>query len=191
MHENWNIKEKKMKNFLEKIKLYLIKNWGDFILLITGIILWNCFISSKISFMNYEILPDDSVILSFLVPTFLGLMALIITITVLFYQLYFNRYNLRNFSKQIFPIFLSLGIYVICGLIFFCLYFFYNTNLTKFLCCYIFLAFVFRFLLFIVLFKNLTLSYFIKTIGKGKRKILNKGNCSYNEIREIFEDLSS
>ncbi len=191
MHENWNIKEKKMKNFLNNMKLYFVKNWVDIILFGIGIILWKCFVSSKIIFINYEILPTDSIISSFIVPSFIGLMALIITITVLFYQLYFNRYNLRNFSNQIFPIFLSLGIYVILGLIFLCLYFFYNSNFTKYLCCYTFLAFVIRFIIFIVLFNRLTLSYFIRTIGKKKTKILNKGNCSYDEIKEIFEDLTS
>ena len=191
MYKNWNIKEMKMKKLLNNVKLYFIKNWLDIFLFGLGIILWKCIISSRFNFISYEILPDDSVISSFIVPSFIGLMALIITITVLFYQLYFNRYNLRNFSNQIFPIFLSLGIYVICGLIFLCLYYFHNINSTKYLCCYTFLAFVFRFLMFIVLFRNLTLSYFIKTIGKKKRNILNKGNCSYNEIREIFEDLSS
>ena len=180
-----------MKNLLNNVKLYFIKNWVDIILFGLGIILWNCIVSSKIIFITYEILPNDSIISSFIVPSFIGLMTLIITITVLFYQLYFNRYNLRNFSNQIFPIFLSLGIYIVCGLFFLCLYFFYNKNFTKYLCCYAFVAFVFRFFIFIMLFKNLTLSYFIKTIGKKKTKILTKGNCSYDEIKEIFEDLSS
>ena len=105
MHENWNIKEKKMKNFLNNMKLYFVKNRVDIILFGIGIILWKCFVSSKIIFINYEILPTDSIISSFIVPSFIGLMALIITITVLFYQLYFNRYNLRNFSNFIFHIF--------------------------------------------------------------------------------------
>lgn len=175
---------------IEKIKNYFKKNWIDAILLIIGCVLLFFVNSDKNRINVFENLPKDAVMSSFVVPVFLGLMAICITITILFYQLYFNRYNLRNFSSEIFPVFLSLGIHICLGLMTFCVYYYTDMIHIKIFCYYIFFAFVIRFLVFIASFKILTLSFFIQNLGKVKKKALNKADCSYSEIKEIFDDLS-
>lgn len=166
---------------------YVKKNWIDLILLFFLPVI---FLSKNLKQSIISYLPDDSIISSFIVPMFIGLTAISITITVLFYQLYFNRYNLRNFSNEIFPIFLSLGIHICLGLITLCLFYYIGKTNTKLLCCYFFIGFIIRFIIFIISFKVLTLSYFIKKIGREKVKTLNNGKCSYDDIEKIFTDLS-
>lgn len=137
-------------------------------------------------------LPSYQSCINFINPLFISITSVLVTVMVLFYQVYFNRYTGKELVEHIINEFIVLSFIAIIQLVSFIVFWFSEdqNSIEHRVLVIFFIYYVIRFVVFIIRYKTYSVSFFIRKIYKKKIHIIEKGKMTIDEFDEILIQLS-
>lgn len=160
----------------------------DFILIILGI---PCsFLLGKMK-TTQNFMPTYNQIIDFVCPIDLAIFSLIVAIIILYYQLYYNRYNAKKVVITLKYEFWVLSIISIIETISLIALWIVNDNsfFIKYICFLFFIYLIVRFFLFIAKYKKYSILYYIEHVYKKNISKIIQGKINGKDFIKIVRDL--
>lgn len=169
-------------------KFYLLESTILFCTLLSSTILSFNKIYTKIT--NY--FPSSSELIPFFMPIYLALLPIIIGVATVIYQLYYNRYTLKDFKNDLKSKFIWLFIFSSFELGVLLCFWFTNEaiHFLYFECMFLLVFLIIYFLFFLARFNKFSIGSYVEQYKKNCIKIINSSYFNFSEVENLLKRIN-
>lgn len=169
-------------------KFYLLESTILFCTLLSSTILSFNKIYTKIT--NY--FPSSSELIPFFMPIYLALLPIIIGVATVIYQLYYNRYTLKDFKNDLKSKFIWLFIFSSFELGVLLCFWFTNEGIhfLYFECMFLLVFLIIYFLFFLARFNKFSIGSYVEQYKKNCIKIINSSYFNFSEVENLLKRIN-
>lgn len=169
-------------------KFYLLESTILFCTLLSSTILSFNKIYTKIT--NY--FPSSSELIPFFMPIYLALLPIIIGVATVIYQLYYNRYTLKDFKNDLKSKFIWLFIFSSFELGALLCFWFTNEaiHFLYFECMFLLVFLIIYFLFFLARFNKFSIGSYVEQYKKNCIKIINSSYFNFSEVENLLKRIN-
>lgn len=166
----------------------------DVLLVLLGFGFFYWFTNSNVPllFKIIALLPDKTKLVSFTFPLLLSIMPIVVAVAILVYQIYYNRYTLKELQYSIkieFSVLFTLLFIEMFSIIAFWILL-ETSSYLYFIIIYFLVYLVIRLFVFILKYNQINIQYYIQKIYKNCIKYFEKRSITKQDMKEALDEIN-